>query len=83
MSSSCDTFAITPVLAHTTPVVEPVLEDSDGGDDDIVDLGIEVDDVAVHHFQVTAATKPAGTGYSHVMRESPSTDCSARRGVAE
>ena len=46
------------LIARTTLVVEPVLEDSDGGDDDIVDFGIEVDDVAVHHFQVKATTKP-------------------------
>jgi hypothetical protein len=46
------------LIARTTLVVEPVLEDSDGVDDDIVDFGIEVDDVAVHHLQVKATTNP-------------------------
>jgi hypothetical protein len=46
------------LIARTTLVVEPILEDSDGVDDDIVDFGIEVDDVAVHHLQVKATTNP-------------------------
>lgn len=40
-------------------VVEPVLEDGEGEDDDIVDFAIEVDGVAAQYIQVKATTKPA------------------------
>jgi hypothetical protein len=46
------------LIARASLVVEPVLKDADDTDDDIVDFAIEVDDVAVHHVQVKATTKP-------------------------
>lgn len=39
-------------------VVEPMLKDADDANDDIVDFTVELDDVAVHHVQVKATTKP-------------------------
>ncbi|AFS13792.1 Hypothetical protein MIP_02625 [Mycobacterium intracellulare subsp. intracellulare MTCC 9506] len=38
--------------------MEPMLKDTDDANDDIVDFAIELNDVAVHHVQVKATTKP-------------------------
>ncbi len=46
------------LIQRATLVVEPLLINADGKDDDIVDFAIEVDDVASHHIQVKATTKP-------------------------
>jgi hypothetical protein len=46
------------LIARTTLVVEPLFKNANEADDDIVDFAIELDDVAVHHIQVKATTKP-------------------------
>lgn len=46
------------LIARATLVVEPLLLKADEKEDDIVDFAIEVDDVASHHIQVKATTKP-------------------------
>lgn len=40
-------------------VVDPLLTESDGKNDDIVDFAIEIDSEATHHIQVKATTDPA------------------------
>lgn len=46
------------LIPRATLVVEPLLINPAGKDDDIVDFAIEVDDSASHHIQVKATTKP-------------------------
>jgi hypothetical protein len=46
------------LIPRAALVVDPLLTQADGKEDDIVDFAIEVDDEATHHSQVKSSTEP-------------------------